>query len=393
MKTLIVKYGELALKKGNRGHYESVLIRNIKKVLKGLDFKIIQKRGRIYIEFSRYTFDEIISKVKKVFGIVGLAPCLKCKNNINEMNKAAKELVENALEDNNYKSFKVETRRANKGFKYKSPEISTKVGGFINQTFDELKVDVHNPDLVIDIEVRKKSFVYVNETKCFGGLPYSTSGKGLLLLSGGIDSPVAGWMMAKRGVTLEAIHFHSYPFTSKKATNKVLGLARELSKYTQKIKVHSVNILDIYKEIKEKCPDKHFTIIGRRFMTKISEKIAKYHDIDSLITGENIGQVASQTMKGLNITNSSVNIPIFRPLIGFDKNDIISKAKMIGTYETSILPYEDCCTVFLPQKVDTSPKLEDIEKLEESLKVDSLIKNAIDKKETFIITPSTELTY
>lgn len=394
MKTLIVKYGELALKGNNRGYFEGKLIKNLKERLTDYDdVKIRKEYGRIYIEFENYSFDEIIPSVKNTFGIVGFAPSIKVRNDIEAMKTAAETLVRKALSDKGYKSFKVETNRANKGFELKSPEISRTVGGHVFHTFDDLDVDVHHPELTVNIEVRKDTYVYINEVKGHGGLPYGTGGRGMLLLSGGIDSPVAGWMMAKRGVTVEAVHFHSYPFTSKRATEKVLKLAQHISDYTGKVKVHSVNILDIYKAIQEKCPDKHFTIIGRRFMTRIAEKLAYKNHCLSLITGENIAQVASQTMEGLNATNSTVDLPIFRPLLAFDKNDIISISKKIGTYETSILPFEDCCTVFLPSQVDVRPTIEDIENHEKKLDIDLLINNAIENTKTYEIKPDTDIEF
>lgn len=394
MKTLVVKYGELALKKSNRGYFEGILINNLRANLTMFDdINIRKEHGRIFIEFDKYEFDEVINKVKKVFGIVGFAPSMKIKNSIDEMNKAAEELVKETLKKNNYKTFKVEVKRANKGFEFKSPEIARRVGGYIYNTFKDLEVDVHNPDLVVKIEVRKESYIYTNEVKGCGGLPYGTGGKSLLLLSGGIDSPVAGWMMAKRGVVIEAVHFHAYPFTSKQATEKVLSLAQIVSGYTGLINVHSINILEIYKEIQSKCPEKDFTIIGRRFMTMIAEKIAKNNLCQSLITGENIAQVASQTMEGLNITNSSVSLPIFRPLIAFDKQDIIEISKKIETYETSILPFEDCCTVFLPSRVDVRPRLEDVEKYEILLDKDKLIDDAINTMKSYKIRSESEINF
>lgn len=394
MKTLIVKYGELALKGNNRGYFEGKLIKNLNNNLSDLNNVNIRKEyGRIYIEFEDYSFEAVIKRIKNIFGIVGFAKSIKVENSLEEMKKAADILAKKAIEENEYKTFKVETNRANKSFKMKSPEISRDVGGYIFHKYDELAVDVHNPDLVINIEVRKQSYVYTNEVKGQGGLPYGTSGKGMLLLSGGIDSPVAGWMMAKRGVVLEAVHFHSYPFTSKRATEKVLKLAQIVSGYTGEIKVHSVNILEIYKAIQAECPDKHFTIIGRRFMTKIAERLAEANGCLSLITGENIAQVASQTMEGLRATNSSVNLPIFRPLLAFDKIDIIEIAKRIETFETSILPYEDCCTVFLPSNVDVRPALGDIESAEKAIDSEALINNALNGLKTYEITPLTDIEY
>ncbi len=394
MKTLIIKYGELALKKSNRGYFEKVLINNLKLNLTSFnEVDIRREHGRIFIEFDKYEFEEIIEKVNKVYGIVGFAKSIKIENSIDEMNEAAKNLVEEALTRKNYKTFKVVVNRANKAFKVKSPEIARLVGGYIYNAFEDLDVDVHNPDLIVKVEVRKQSYVYADEVKGLGGLPYGTGGKSMLLLSGGIDSPVAGWMMAKRGVVVEAVHYHTYPFTSKQSTEKVLKLAQIISNYTGEIKVHSINILEIYKTIQEKCPKKHFTIIGRRFMTMIAEKLAKQNGCISLITGENIAQVASQTMEGLNITNSSVSLPIFRPLIAFDKLDIIEIANKIDTYETSILPFEDCCTVFLPSRVEVRPNLDDVVKYEDVLDREKLINDALSTIKTYQITPETEIEF
>lgn len=265
----------------------------------------------------------------------------------------------------------------------KSPEIARIVGGTINQKIEEVSVDVHNPEFTVTVEIRDVTYIYSKEIKGYGGLPYGCAGKGMLLLSGGIDSPVAGWMMAKRGMEIEGVHFHSYPFTNDRAQEKVYDLARQLAGYTGFIRVHSVNLLEIQKAINACCPSKEMTILSRRFMMAIAERIALGGNCQALITGENIGQVASQTIEGLTVTNSRVDLPVLRPLIAFDKLDIIKVAEDIGTFETSILPFEDCCTVFLPDKVVTRPVLADIEKSEDNLDVEGLITSAIEKKEVF----------
>ena len=251
--------------------------------------------------------------------------------------------------------------------------------------FNDLTVDVHNPDVYVYIDIKVNAYVYTDKVKGSGGLPIGTNGKGLLLLSGGIDSPVAGFMMAKRGLEINCVHYHSYPFTSERAEEKVKDLAKIMARYTGKLRIYSVNILPIQKEINEKCPESEMTIISRKFMMRIAERIANYNNYDVLITGENLGQVASQTVQGISVTNESVNIPILRPLIGFDKVDIIEIAKEIETFETSILPFEDCCTVFLPKHVVTQPKIEKIKKSEEVLDIHELVENAIENMKIYKI--------
>jgi thiamine biosynthesis protein ThiI len=284
------------------------------------------------------------------------------------------------------KTFKVEARRSNKGFFMTSPEMCKQIGAYIlSQTNGDISVDVHHPDCTLQFEVRDKTYIFSDKIPGPGGLPLGSAGRGMLLLSGGIDSPVAGYQMAKRGVELESVHFHSYPFTSERAFEKVLDLGKTLTRYTQRLKIHSVNLLEIQQSIAEHCPEEEMTILSRRFMMRIAEKIAEKNRCQCLITGENIGQVASQTMEGLTATNASVSLPILRPLIAYDKLDIIDVAKKIETFETSILPFEDCCTVFLPEKVVTKPKVEKLVYSEGKLDVEGLIGRAVESAETFII--------
>lgn len=299
---------------------------------------------------------------------------------------ALDELKDRISENNNIKTFKVESKRGDKSFPMQSLEISREVGGYLLENMENISVDVHNPDVSIQVEVRDKAFVFSNKINGFGGLPLGTNGKALLLLSGGIDSPVAGWLVGKRGVDIEAIHFHSYPFTSDRSKEKVIDLAKILSSYCGKFKLYSINLLPIQKEINEKCPEEEMTILSRRFMMKIAERVGVANNCDALVTGESIGQVASQTVKSLYVTNESVVMPVFRPLIAMDKVDIIDLAYKIGTYETSILPFEDCCTVFLPKHPVTQPKLEKIIKSESKLDVEELINAAIEDMEVEIIT-------
>ena len=299
--------------------------------------------------------------------------------------QGAIDFIKNRLEEEDFKTFKVSTNRSDKSFPIKSPEISREMGGLILKNFDNLSVDVHNPDIFFHIDIKKHAYIYIDKVRAYGGLPVGTNGKGLLLLSGGIDSPVAGFMMAKRGVEISCVHYHSYPFTSERAEEKVKDLAKILSTYTGKLKIHSVNILPIQKEINKNCPEKEMTILSRRFMMRIAEKISMDNGYDALITGENLGQVASQTIHGLNVTNQSTNMVVLRPLVGMDKVDIIEVSREIGTYETSILPFEDCCTVFLPKHPVTRPKVEDIEESEKALDLEDLVNKAIEDMEVYSI--------
>ncbi|KNF09538.1 putative tRNA sulfurtransferase ThiI [Gottschalkia purinilytica] len=384
-KVVSVSFGEIALKGLNRSYFENKLIKHIKNVIKDLGkSKIYREQGKLFIECDDDDIDLVINRVRKVFGIVYISPCYRVEKDIDEIKKYSIEALKDALQEGK-RTFKVETKRADKNFPLKSPEISREIGGYLLENIDDINVDVHNPEVYLNIDIRTKCYIYTKKIKGYGGLPLGTNGKGLLLLSGGIDSPVAGFLMAKRGVELSAIHYHSYPFTSERAEEKVKNLANILSRYCGNIKLYSVNLLNIQKEINKNCPEDEMTIISRRFMMRIGEAIAKKEGIDALITGESLGQVASQTIKGINVTNSSVELPVFRPLIGMDKVEITDIAKDIETFETSILPYEDCCTVFLPKHPVTRPKLEDIEKSEEILDVEGLINDAIEKIEVYNI--------
>lgn len=385
---IIVRYGEIMLKGQNKRFFENKLVKNIRHSLSDLGkFKIYKEHSRIYIDIEDYNVDEITDRVKKVFGVVFISVAKRFEVDLDVIKEVAlKELQDRMAEDNNIKTFKVETRRADKSFPLESLEISRQVGGYLNSNVENISVDVHKPDVRINVEVRDKAFVFSNRINGFGGLPLGTNGKAMLLLSGGIDSPVAGWLVAKRGVDIEAIHYHSHPFTSERAQDKVKDLAKILSIYCGRFRLYSVNLLPIQKEINEKCPEEQMTILSRRFMMMIAEEVAKANKCNALITGESIGQVASQTMESLNVTNASVDMPVFRPLIAMDKVDIIEKAYEIETYETSILPFEDCCTVFLPKHPVTKPKLEKILQSQEKLDVEKLINEAIENMEVEVIT-------
>lgn len=386
-KVLSISLGELALKGLNRGYFERQLIRQISKGIKDIGYETIYKeQGKIYIEGNEDDYSLMINRLKKVFGLVYISPCIKTDKDMNNIQMASIEAMRDRRHRSDIKTFKVDTNRSDKSFFMKSPDVSRNIGGIILKEFGDLKVDVHNPDVYLYIDIKQENaYIYTEKIKAYGGLPVGTNGKGLLLLSGGIDSPVAGFMMAKRGVQINCVHYHSYPFTSERAEEKVKKLANILSLYTGKMKFFSVNILNIQKAINQNCPEKEMTIISRRFMMRIAEEIANHNKYNALITGESLGQVASQTIHGIGVTNDSVKLPVLRPLIGMDKVDIIDIANDIETFETSILPYEDCCTVFLPKHPVTRPEVEDIEKSEEALDIDGLVKEAIDNMKVITI--------
>ncbi|MGJ0848532.1 tRNA uracil 4-sulfurtransferase ThiI [Tissierella praeacuta] len=378
-KVLSVSLGEIALKGLNRKYFEDQLIKHMRRAIKDLGFeKIYKEQGKIYIEAEETKFSQMINRLRKVFGLVYISPCIRVGKDVEVIEKAVLKMVKCKIEKDKIKTFKIDTNRADKNFPIKSPDFSRQMGGVVLKTFNELSVDVHNPDTLIYIDIKQNIYIYADKIKGYGGMPIGTNGKGLLLLSGGIDSPVAGFLMAKRGVEISAVHYHSYPFTSERAEEKVKDLASILSRYTGKITMYSVNLLNIQKEINAKCPEKEMTILSRRFMMRIAEGIAEKQKLNALITGESLGQVASQTIEGISVTNAAVKLPVFRPLIGLDKIDIIEIAKDIETFETSTLPFEDCCTVFLPKHPVTKPKIEDIEKSEEALDINYLIDKAIE---------------
>lgn len=380
---LIVKYGEIGVKGKNRYVFENKLIKNIKNILKPIGkFDVYKEYGRIYVNLEDYDYEEVVEEVRKVFGIVGVCPAVRAEKDYKKLKELALEMLEEKIEQG-YKSFKVESRRGDKDFKLTSQEMSLDIGGYLlSQVKDRIKVDVRNPEVKIKCELRQNHvMVYSDTIPGYGGLPLGTNGRAMSLLSGGIDSPVASWMVAKRGMELECIHFHSYPFTSEKSQEKVKDLATILAKYCSRVRLHKVNMLEIQKAIGLKCREEEMTIISRRFMMQIAQRVAESRNCDALVTGESIGQVASQTIQGLTCTNASVTMTVFRPLIAMDKTEIIDIAQKIGTFETSILPEEDCCTVFSPKKPVTKPKLDKIEKSESELDVEGLIEEAINNIE------------
>lgn len=380
---LIVKYGEIGVKGKNRYIFENKLIKNVKNILKPIGkFNVYKEYGRIYVDLDGYDYEEVVEEVRKVFVIVGVCPAVRAEKDYNLLKELALKMLEEKIEQG-YKSFKVDSRRGDKDFKLTSQEMSLDIGGYlVSQVKDKIAVDVRNPEVKIHCELRQNHvMVYSDTIPGYGGLPLGTNGRAMSLLSGGIDSPVASWMVAKRGMELECIHFHSYPFTSEKSQEKVRDLAQILAKYCGRVRLHKVNMLEIQKSIGLNCKDEEMTIISRRFMMRIAERVAESRHCDALVTGESIGQVASQTIQGLTCTNASVKMPVFRPLIAMDKTEIIEVAQKIGTFETSILPEEDCCTVFSPKKPVTKPKLDRIEKSENKLDVEKLIQDAIDNIE------------
>lgn len=373
---ILVRYGEIALKGHNRPQFENMLVGNIQSAVKPLGGKVVKRHGRILVVCSPDRILEVQDQLSRVFGIVSFSPGVAVELDMAQIQETALEQLRETV-DAGTKTFKIECKRANKGFPLKSPEICAEIGGILLDALPQLKVDVHHPDTTVTIEIREKAYVFTQILKGIGGMPYKSAGKALLLLSGGIDSPVAGYLMARRGVQIEGIHFHSYPFTSERALEKVLDLGRKLAVYTGRIRVHSINLLEIQRAIQEHCPQEEMTILSRRFMMQIAERVAATRSCQALITGESIGQVASQTMEGLTVTNSAVTLPVFRPLIAMDKVEIIDVAQRIDTFETSILPFEDCCTVFLPDRVVTKPRVKNIEESQSLLDSETLIANAL----------------
>lgn len=386
---ILVKYGEIILKGGNRPVFERVLIKNIKNTLKNIaECSITIAQATIYIETEQDKLDIVCERLEKIFGIVSVTCACVCEKDMESIKSAACEYCGSRIEPG--QSFKVEARRADKRFPLNSIEISREVGGAIHDMKEGLIVDVHNPDVLVRVEVRDTAaYVYssIDKRTGRGGMPIGTGGRATLLLSGGIDSPVAGYMIAKRGVEIDAVNFFSFPYTSDRAKEKVIELAKIVAQYSAKINLYIVPFTEIQLEIRDKCPEEHMTLIMRRFMMKISERIARRNKSQALITGESVGQVASQTLAALNVTDGVCDMPVLRPVIGMDKCEIVDIAKDIGTFETSILPYEDCCTVFTPKHPTTQPRVAVIEKSESVLAVEELIDRAVEGVERLEIFP------
>lgn len=389
-KILIVRCGEVALKGMNKPYFERMLAERIHKRLKAAGYgkaSVKRHEGLIFVRFDReWDTVQLAGEISKVFGVASISPAVESESNMEAIGVEAISFMEKLCEERCVRTFKVEAKRADKQFPIKSPDIARQIGGYVLKGLKVLKVDVHNPDVRLFVDVRHdRSYIYADKIAGFGGLPLGTNGKGLVLLSGGIDSPVAAWMMAKRGMMIEAVHFHSYPYTSPRAQEKVEDLAKIVASYCGSFKMHVINILPIQEQIVKNCPEAETTIHVRRFMMRIAEKIAERNSAMMLITGENLGQVASQTAEALVVTDNCVNMPVMRPLIAMDKIDIIAKAQEIGTFETSIEPYEDCCTVFLPKHPTTKPQLDKIEISDSKLDINALVESAIAEEEIIYI--------
>lgn len=384
---ILVKNGELALKGLNRNTFEDILIKNMRKSLSDLGkFEFTKGQSTIMVDpVDDIDLDDAVDRVSRVFGIAALSRACLCEKDFDSIKETTSEYLEEQLED--AKTFKVEAKRADKKFPMKSPEICRELGGYILSKFHHLKVDVHNPDITVTVEIRDNfAFVRGNNIKGAGGMPTGTSGRACVLISGGIDSPVAAYMMVKRGIELCAVHFASPPYTSELAEMKVMELLKKVARYSGVITTYVVPFTKIQEAIRDLCPEEYFTIIMRRVMMMISEKIAEKQNCNALITGESVGQVASQTMYALRCTDCAVNMPVFRPCIGMDKEEIIAVSRKIDTFETSIQPYEDCCTVFTPKHPKTRPQVDDVISAEQKIdNLDELIAEAISQVKKVII--------
>lgn len=369
---LLVRYGEIFLKGLNRPVFLKALVKRVKQAVEPVNGHVWLHDGRVFVSDAT-DMEECIRRVTKVFGVHSVCPAVEMGKE--DFDALCAQAI--AMTDGLTGTFKVAARRSDKRYPMDSPAINAEMGGRILRAHPELSVDVKSPDHVMNVEIRDQAYLYVKVIPAMGGMPVGTNGRATLLLSGGIDSPVAGWMIAKRGVKLNAVHFHSYPYTSDRAKEKVLDLARILSESCCGIRVHVVPFTHIQMEIHEKCPEEYTTLIMRRFMMRIAERVAQQEHAEALVTGESIGQVASQTMTALGTTDSVVSMPVFRPLIGFDKSEIVEVARKIGTFETSSLPYEDCCTVFTPRHPATNPKMEKILEGESRLDMEALIDEAV----------------
>ena len=386
----LIKYAEIGVKGKNRYLFENALVQQIKYALKKCEgeFAVRKTDGRIYVDaVSDFDYDETVAGLQKVFGISGICPMVYVEDEgFEKLGKTVVEYIDKVYPDKN-KSFKVVARRARKNYPLNSMEMNMELGGIILDAYPEMHVDVHNPDIMLNVEVRDMIYIYSEIIPGPGGMPVGTGGKAMLLLSGGIDSPVAGWMIAKRGVKIDAVYFHAPPYTSERAKQKVVDLAKKVAAYTGPIYLHVINFTDIQLYIYDKCPHDELTIIMRRYMMRIAERIAKDTECLGLITGESIGQVASQTMHSLMATNEVCELPVYRPLIGFDKMDIVDISEKIDTYETSIQPYEDCCTIFVAKHPVTKPNVNIIRRHEHNLdeKIDELVQTALDTDEVIIV--------
>ena len=385
---LIVRYSEIHLKGLNRPYFEKALVNRISRAISDPDVTVDREQGRIFVngvtDKNVYSYAE---RLRKVFGIHSVSPAVAVEKDWDAVVDGARKLLDRYLSTlpGGVHTFKVFARRADKRFPYNSEMICRELGHQLLEAFSCLQVDVHHPEIMFGVEIRKThAYLYCQEMEAVGGMPVGTNGRAMLLLSGGIDSPVAGYMIAKRGVSLDAVHFYSYPYTSERAREKVIDLAKQISEYSGDMTLHLVPFTDIQLSIYDNCPKAETTVIMRRLMMKIADRIAVRTGAQALITGESIGQVASQTMESLTVTNDAATLPVFRPLIGFDKDEIVSYAKKIGTFETSIQPYEDCCTIFVPQHPVTKPSLERILVSEQAVDFEPMIEKAIADTEQMV---------
>lgn len=389
-KSFLIKYAEIGVKGKNRYLFEEALVKQIKYALKKTEgeFAVRRTDGRIYVDaLTEFDYDETVENLQKVFGISGICPVVHVADEgFEKLGEQVVRYIDDVYPDK-HKTFKVAARRARKNYPLNSMEINTELGGILLDAYPEMRVDVHKPDILLNVEIRDMIYLYSEIIPGPGGMPVGTGGKAMLLLSGGIDSPVAGWMIAKRGVKIDAVYFHAPPYTSERAKQKVVDLARKVAAYTGPIYLHVINFTDIQLYIYDKCPHDELTIIMRRYMMRIAEHIARQTDCLGLITGESIGQVASQTMHSLAATNEVCTMPVYRPLIGFDKMEIVEVSEKIDTYETSILPYEDCCTIFVAKHPVTKPNLNIIRKHEQNLqeKIGELVDTAIEEEELIVV--------
>ncbi len=385
-RTFLLKYGEIFLKGKNRYVFEDILVEQVRRAVKKCDgeFKVHKSLSRIYVEaLTDYDYDELIETLKCVFGVIAICPVLVLEDNgFDDLKQQVVKYIDENYEDKNF-TFKVYSKRARKNYPVNSMEMNCLIGEALLDAYPEIKVDVHKPEVSLHVEVRERIYVYSVIIPGPGGMPVGSAGKAMLLLSGGLDSPVAGYMIAKRGVKLEAVYFHAPPYTSERAKQKVVDLGNLISRYTGPIRLHVINFTEIQMAIYEKCPHDELTIIMRRYMMRIAEQIGLENDCIGLVTGESIGQVASQTMQSLACTNDVCTVPVYRPLIAFDKQDIVDIAEKINTYETSILPYEDCCTIFVAEHPVTKPIVKVIAKHEENLAdcIDEMLKKAVEERE------------
>lgn len=386
---ILLKLGEIALKGLNRRAFEDVLMKNIRRRLKSAgEFSVYSRQSTVYVEPKDENADMDLAEERcgKVFGVVAYTRAGAAEKDLMKIREKAAEYLREPLED--ARTFKVECKRSDKKFPYKSPEISAEVGGYLLEAFPHLRVDVHNPDITVRVEVREaEAYVHADPRPGAGGIPVGTGGKGLVLISGGLDSPVAAWMMAKRGVELTAVHFASPPYTSELAHDKVVRLLRKVGEYAGRIKMVTVNLTRLQEEIRDKCPEELHTVILRRFMLRAARRVAEDEGCGALITGESLGQVASQTMQAIACTDAVAGMPVFRPLIGADKSEIVKTAAKIGTYDISIEPYEDCCTIFTPKHPRTKPILHFVEDGEKAIDGEALLREALEQAEARQILP------